>query len=359
MCAAVLSANALPFVPRAHVRLEIAPQNVPPPPNLAVEDALRLLRDFLSSVSRNAAEGDVQSASLSLLCLGEPPKPTVGAEQNSPVAEVLTKMRAARRARELKKQRASSRGAGTSAGSGGEGKGRSGSSGPRVPEVYSVGSKSASDRDLRQQVMLKVWDQARLRRWWDWHDRQMEDLRELQRIRRRQFLSNLRTHPWMNNGSDAAQKVTQPPSEEEARKLRRMQFLSKLRTAPPPPLEVPVPAAPEDQSPEERQANVRKRRESLSKLRPRSNSKPSPPPPSPTSSSPTSPPLSPASPSSPSPSPSSPTSPSPSPSSPTSPCRAPFNAFSARSPTPPASSHSFSYVTISTPFGPRNADEHR
>ncbi|KAJ3056153.1 hypothetical protein HK097_007877 [Rhizophlyctis rosea] len=244
---------------------------------VAVEEALKLLRDFLSHVGHNAASGDIQSASLTLLCLGEPPKQTQRVPQstpNSPVAEVLHKMRTARKAKELRRARKDS------ACSIAESNGSTVGGERDVPEVFSTGAKSFNDRDLRQQVLLKVWDQARLRRWWDWHDRQMEDLKALKTVRRRQFLTNLRQHPWV--AKPEAPQALPRPSDEEVRKLRRFHLLTKLRTSPDALDPVPQPS-PAELSPEQRQANLLKRKESLSKLRSRSMSRPSSPSPSPLS----------------------------------------------------------------------------
>ncbi|TPX65716.1 hypothetical protein SpCBS45565_g04931 [Spizellomyces sp. 'palustris'] len=193
--------------------------------NEFAENALSLLREFLASIDNNAAAGDFQSAALSLSCLGEPPHQneipsshTSLPPEASPINLVVYKLRSARVARQ---QRREQRLPGTTP-----------ISPPipipkhtYIPEVYQVTPKKP--RDLRQEAILRVWDQARLRRWWAWHDRQMELLKEdkLQKQRRRQFLSNLRTHPWMHE--EARQNV-----EQIQRRQQRAQLLSKLRTSP-------------------------------------------------------------------------------------------------------------------------------
>ncbi|KAJ3041337.1 hypothetical protein HDV00_009478 [Rhizophlyctis rosea] len=232
---------------------------------VALEEALRQIRDFLSHVGHNAANGDVHSATLGLICLGEPPRQTQRVAQatpNSPVAEVLHKMRTARRARD---QRRAGRADSAVSMEQSERSGAERDATKGLPEVFSTGAKSFKHRDLRQQVLLKVWDQARLRRWWEWHDRQMADLKALQTVRRRQFLSNLRQHPWVTKSSEPTQVLTRP-SDEEVRRLRRVHLLTKLRTSPDALDPVPPPT-PAELSPEQRQANLLKRKESLSKLR--------------------------------------------------------------------------------------------
>ncbi|KAI8826531.1 uncharacterized protein EV422DRAFT_52, partial [Fimicolochytrium jonesii] len=113
-----------------------------------------------------------------------------------------------------------------------------------IPEVHRVSYKRP--RNLHQQATLRRFDQARLRRWWNWHDKHMELLREdkLQKSRRQQFLSNLRTHAWITPPPSPAagqqnpeqQQQQQRPmnvqaTDEIKQRKERAQHLTKLRTS--------------------------------------------------------------------------------------------------------------------------------
>ncbi|KAI8994304.1 hypothetical protein BC832DRAFT_424951 [Gaertneriomyces semiglobifer] len=179
------------------------------------EEALTLLRDLLSSISSNAAQGDFHSASLSLAYLGLPPNhidhPTHH-DHSTPIQLLVMKMRAARLSREHRRQPS-----------------RPSVHHHHIPEVYQVSIKTP--RSLHEQAILHLWDQARLKRWWDWHDSQMALLKEekLQKQRRRQFLMNLRQHPWVHPTDD--ERRSSDEVEEVKRRKMRAQFLTKLRTS--------------------------------------------------------------------------------------------------------------------------------
>ncbi|KAJ3013013.1 hypothetical protein HKX48_005965 [Thoreauomyces humboldtii] len=237
-------------------------------PDESGEEALRRLREFLSAIATNAAAGDLQSASLSLSCLGEPPVPENDAFSPvaskslapalSPINLMVLKLRAARIQREQK--RAIQQHAGqvpfsssSEAASMVE---------QLIPEVHQVTPKRP--RSLHQEAVLRLFDQSRLRRWWEWHDRQIELLKEdkLQKQRRRQFLANLRTHAWIN--------AEKEPVEDIKRRKHRAQSLSKIRTDLLPSSDSTA-AYPVSPPSEEQVAHaLTQRRQSISKLRPRS-----------------------------------------------------------------------------------------
>ncbi|KAJ3182684.1 hypothetical protein HDU87_008023 [Geranomyces variabilis] len=258
------------------------------------EDALRRLSEFLSAIALNAAAGDLESASLSLSCLGEPPAangiaasaesvaaalpPALAspsssplpssvspysslADEPSPINIMVMKLRAARLAREQKRMQLAARdraallvvtlpdavSATAAAAAAAAAMEDSARLDHGIPEVHQVSPKHP--RNLREEAMLRLFDQSRLRRWWDWHDRQMQLLKEakLQKQRRRQFLSNLRTHAWINNSnannanSNSSNNVSavttntltterrEPPVDEIKRRKSRALSLSKLR----------------------------------------------------------------------------------------------------------------------------------
>ncbi|KAI8592374.1 hypothetical protein BDZ88DRAFT_280239 [Geranomyces variabilis] len=237
------------------------------------EDALRRLSEFLSAIAINAA-GDPESASLSLSTLGEPPAANAAAlppassvspysslaDEPSPINIMVMKLRAARLAREQKRMQlaaqdgaallvalpgAASAAAAAAAAAAMEDSARLDH---RIPEVHQVSPKNP--RNLREEAMLRRFDQSRLRRWWDWHDRQMQLLKEakVQKQRRRQFLSNLRTHAWINNtnvnnasNNNSSNASAMPntlnserrePVDEIKRRKNRALSLSKLRIDP-------------------------------------------------------------------------------------------------------------------------------
>ncbi|KAI8919947.1 hypothetical protein DFJ77DRAFT_507285 [Powellomyces hirtus] len=237
------------------------------------EDALRRLREFLSAIGVNAAAGDLRSASLSLSCLGEPPAPkqietgaalptALAAGEPSPINAMVMKLRNARLAREQKRSSQTTESKEIAVSS------ISQTAVPPefnfgIPEVYQVTPKQP--RDLRQEAMLRLFDQSRLKRWWEWHDRQMELLKQekLQKQRRRQFLSNLRTHAWINSEEE--------PVEQIKRRKHRAHSLSKLRTDLPAPLSESTLNNPASQPTDKDVAHaLTQRRDSISKLKARS-----------------------------------------------------------------------------------------
>ncbi|KAJ3168906.1 hypothetical protein HDU88_001233 [Geranomyces variabilis] len=234
------------------------------------EDALRRLSEFLSAIAVNAA-GDPESASLSLSTLGEPPAANAAAlpptssvspysslaDEPSPINIMVMKLRAARLAREQKRMQLAAQDraallvalpdAAAVAAAAAAAMEDSARLDHRIPEVHQVSPKNP--RNLREEAMLRRFDQSRLRRWWDWHDSQMQLLKEakVQKQRRRQFLSNLRTHAWINNtnvnnasnnSSNASAMANtlnserREPVDEIKRRKSRALSLSKLRIDP-------------------------------------------------------------------------------------------------------------------------------
>ncbi|KAJ3156613.1 hypothetical protein HDU89_004395 [Geranomyces variabilis] len=284
------------------------------------EDALRRLSEFLSAIAVNAA-GDPEAASLSLSTLGEPPAANAAplppassvspysslADEPSPINIMVMKLRAARLAREQKRMQlaaqdraallvalpgAASAAAAAAAAAAMEDSARLDH---RIPEVHQVSPKNP--RNLREEAMLRRFDQSRLRRWWDWHDSQMQLLKEakVQKQRRRQFLSNLRTHAWINNTNvnDASNNSSnasamanslnslnserREPVDEIKRRKSRALSLSKLRIDPPSgdttAAEDALLSPPASPAHEQTVADaLTQRRDSISKLRARSPS---------------------------------------------------------------------------------------
>jgi hypothetical protein len=105
-------------------------------------------------------------------------------------------------------------------------------------EFYGVSAKHVVN-DLRKYTILKHWEQGRLKRWWKWHDAQLFILQSLEkkRLRRREFLTQLRTHPWMNNGSttntEATKKIGTTDEQElelihQMKRIERNELLLKM-----------------------------------------------------------------------------------------------------------------------------------
>ncbi|KAI8815860.1 uncharacterized protein EV422DRAFT_547873 [Fimicolochytrium jonesii] len=271
------------------------------------EDALRLLSEFLCSIGNKAAPEDTRAAALSFL--GEPPLtgpvahtttttntkthhelPAGQESPLSPINAMVLKLRAARIARETRESQTKNASAvpGKILPTPDEQVLTQTLTNHGIPEVHRVSYKRP--RNLHQQATLRRFDQARLRRWWNWHDKHMELLREdkLQKSRRRQFLSNLRTHAWITPPPSPAAGQQNPEQQQQQQRPKnvqatgeikqrkeRAQHLTKLRTSSAPNLrlqggkaEVVVlsPVSPVDANKED---HLSQRRASLSKLRPR------------------------------------------------------------------------------------------
>ncbi|KAI9094565.1 hypothetical protein DFS34DRAFT_628229 [Phlyctochytrium arcticum] len=201
--------------------------------------ALRILRDFLASIDSNAAAGNYHSATESLSRLGEPPsRHDDDDDDNSDsirhpshtLDEIVLKLRSARLAREHRREQQLQPSSPIQSLTPPNSPSTKTANPDHIPPVFQVSPKRP--RNLRESAILRVWDQSRLQRWWQWHDTQMARLKEveLQKQRRRQFLTNLRTHPWMEKDQQPVEQQ-QKVEEIHARKARAM-LLSKLRTSP-------------------------------------------------------------------------------------------------------------------------------
>ncbi|KAI8801035.1 hypothetical protein BJ742DRAFT_44486 [Cladochytrium replicatum] len=119
-------------------------------------------------------------------------------------------------------------------------------------EFLSVSVKTPTT--LHHTAVLRSWEEGRLERWKQWQHRHLEllQLQELKRRRRRQFLSQLQDHPWLQEPTASAQAPATSANEDQTRLKLRRQLFTKLRTtrdpqhvaetSTPPPSKSPTPS---------------------------------------------------------------------------------------------------------------------